>query len=230
MYDAMSLGTPLMLKTDFSTDFIVKAAEDQIGVFEGVASTQDVDLGGDIVKSGAFGDINAKNIPMLWAHDMRTVIGGWKAIDTKGSQMKVEGELNLDVAKGAEVYALMKKGHVTGLSIGFIAQPGFVKYDEKTGVRTISKGKLLEISVVPVPANDKARAKRVKSADGALVDAEEFKSMLVDDYGLSPEDADIVMTKGYAALVSRREESPASLAPVSSELKGILEALKGSTL
>lgn len=219
----------MMLKSAFSTEFTVKAAEDQIGVFEGVASTQDVDLGGDIVKAGAFGDFSPKNIPMLWAHDMRSPIGGWKVIDTKGSQMKVEGELNLDVAKGAEVYALMRKGHVTGLSIGFIPHPGHVKYDEKTGVRTISKGKLLEISVVPVPANDKARAKRVKSAEGALAAIEEFKSTLVDDYGFTPEEADVIVTKGYSALVAQRDEPPADLAPVSSELKGILEALKGST-
>lgn len=219
----------MMLKTAFATEFTVKAAEDQLGVFEGVASTQDIDLGGDIVKAGAFGDFNPKNIPMLWAHDMRSPIGGWKVIDTKGSTMKVEGELNLDVAKGAEVYALMRKGHVTGLSIGFIPSPGFVKYDEKTGVRTISKGKLLEISVVPVPANDKARAKRVKSAEGALAAIAEFKSTLVDDYGFSPEEADVIVTKGYSALVAQRDEPPADLAPVSSELKGILEALKGST-
>lgn len=217
-----------MLKTAFSTTFEVKAAENGIGTFEGVASTQDIDLGGDIVKAGAFGDFNAKNIPMLWAHDMRSPIGGWKVIDTKGSQMKVEGELNLDVTKGAEVYALMRKGHVTGLSIGFIPQPGFVKYDEKTGVRTISKGKLIEISVVAVPANDKARAKRVKSAEGALADIAEFKSTLVDDYGFTEEEADTIVTKGYSALVARQDTPPADLSSFSAELKGFREALLGA--
>lgn len=218
-----------MLKSAFLTDFTVKAAEDQIGVFEGVASTQDIDLGGDIVKAGAFGDFNAKNIPMLWAHDMRSPIGGWKVIDTKGTTMKVEGELNLDVAKGAEVYALMRKGHVTGLSIGFIPQPGFVKYDEKTGVRTITKGKLLEISVVPVPANDKARAKRVKSSDGALAALEEFKSMLSEDYGFSEEEVDTIVTKGYAALVAKQDApAPADFTPVIEEMKGLLQTLAGS--
>lgn len=217
-----------MLKTAFSTAFEVKAVDDGVGSFEGIASTQDIDLGGDIVKAGAFGDFNVKHIPMLWAHDMRSPIGGWKVIDTKGSQMKVEGELNLDVAKGAEVYALMKKGHVNGLSIGFIPAPGFVKYDDKTGVRTITKGKLLEISVVPVPANDKARAKRMKSADGVLAEIAEFKSTLVDDYGFTEDEAETIVTKGYSALVARRDETPADLSSFSAELKGFREALLGA--
>lgn len=217
-----------MLKKALSAEFEVKEAADGIGVFDGIASTPDVDLSGDIVKSGAFGDIAVKNIPMLWAHDMRSPIGGWKAIETKGGKLHVQGELNLEVAKGQEVYALMRKGHVSGLSVGFFPQPGHVKYDDKTGVRTIAKARLVEISVVPVPANDKARAKQMKSADG-LAELAEFKSALVDDYGFSDEEADIIITKGYAALVNRPAgDEPADLSSLSAELKGIREALKGS--
>lgn len=218
-----------MLKTAYSVDYQVKGAENEIGVFEGVASTPETDLAGDIVKSGAFGDVNARSIPMLWGHDMKTVIGGWTLIDTKGAALRVTGELNLGVSKAAEVYALMSKGHVSGLSVGFIPDPGFVTYDGRKGIRTISKARLLEISVVPVPANDRARIKRVKSLEGALVAIEEFKSTLIEDYGFSPEEADVIVTKGYQSLVSNQvPKDPANFAPVIEEMKGLLQTLKGS--
>lgn len=227
MYDCVNAKVDHMIRSDFAIEGLeVKAAEDSIGVFSGIASTSDIDRGGDVIKAGAFGDVKIKNIPMLWAHDMRAVIGGWKSIDTSGNQIKVEGELNLDVPLGAQTYALLSKGHVNGLSVGFMIKPGGAAYDEKTGIRKITAGELIEISVVPVPANTKARIKRVKSADGLFAASEEFKSILADDYGFSEEDIDIILTKGYHALVEKRDP-PALPAPVADEVRGLLTALKG---
>lgn len=219
-----------MLRTDFAlADLVVKDAEADsgLGVFHGVASTPDLDLGGDRVEAGAFGKIDPGTIPLLWAHDMKSPIGGWRDIDTSGRSMKVEGELNLDVPLGAQTHALLKRKHVTGLSIGFFIEPGGAEYDDKKGIRRITKGRLVEISVVPVPANDRARVKRVKSADGNFAQIEEFKTLLRDDYGFSDDEAEIVVTKGYHALLERRQDiPPAGLpAPVISQLRGFLAAL-----
>lgn len=220
-----------MLRNDFAlTELVVKdAGDDALGVFSGVASTPDLDMGGDRIEAGAFGEVDVGMVPMLWAHDMRSPIGGWRAIETIGKQLRVEGELNLDVPLGMQTHALLRRKHVTGLSVGFFIEPGGSAYDEKTGVRRITKGRLVEISVVPVPANSKARVRRVKSADGSFAGLDDFRAILRDDYGLSDEETDIVVTKGYGALVEHGTPSdkPQLSAPVIAEIRGLIAALKG---
>jgi phage head maturation protease len=54
----------------------------------------------------------------------------------------------------------MKRRTVTGLSIGYWVRES--SFDEKTGIRTLTKLDLVEISLVTFPANDDARVEAVK--------------------------------------------------------------------
>jgi phage head maturation protease len=70
----------------------------------------------------------------------------------------------------------MKAGAVTGLSIGYWVRES--SFDEKTGIRTLTKLDLVEVSLVTFPANDDARVEAVKFklAHGELPNIENSRS------------------------------------------------------
>jgi hypothetical protein len=71
-----------------------------------------------------------------------------------------------------------------GLSIGYAIPQGGAEVDEKTGIRTLKKIDLLEISIAALPANPRARMVRVKNC-ATLRDAEHF----LRDLGLTGDEA-----------------------------------------
>ena len=144
------------------------AALSQTGAFEGYASLFNVvDLGRDMVLPGAFRDSlsmrGAAGVKLLWQHDSAQPIGSWLSIAEDSRGLFVRGQLNLDVAKAREVYALMKEGAVDGLSIGFRTQKSVT--DPATGVRRLQKVDLWEISIVTFPMLPNARVSSVKHLD-----------------------------------------------------------------
>ncbi|WP_206211014.1 HK97 family phage prohead protease [Vogesella urethralis] len=150
---------------DFS--FQIKAVSDD-GHFSGYASVFDVVDGDyDIVAKGAFADsLDAwaakKALPaLLWQHRQSEPIGVYTKMAEDSVGLYVEGRLCLDSARGKEAYALMKMGALSGLSIGFVSRDD--SYDRATGVRTLKKVDLWEVSVVTFPANDAARVNGVKA-------------------------------------------------------------------
>ena len=147
---------------------VAVAALSQAGAFEGYASLFNVvDLGRDMVLPGAFRDSlstrGAAGVKLLWQHDAAQVIGSWLSIAEDSRGLFVRGQLNLDVAKAREVYALMKDGAVDGLSIGFRTQKSVT--DPATGVRRLQKVDLWEISIVTFPMLPNARVSSVKHLD-----------------------------------------------------------------
>ena len=147
---------------------VAVAALSQAGTFEGYASLFNVvDLGRDMVLPGAFRDSlkarGAAGVKLLWQHDAAQVIGSWLSIAEDSRGLFVRGQLNLDVAKAREVYALMKDGAVDGLSIGFRTQKSVT--DPATGVRRLQKVDLWEISIVTFPMLPNARVSSVKYLD-----------------------------------------------------------------
>lgn len=150
---------------DFS--FQIKAVSDD-GHFSGYASVFDVVDGDyDIVAKGAFADsldawVAKKALPaLLWQHRQSEPIGVYTKMVEDSVGLYVEGRLCLDSARGKEAYALMKMGALSGLSIGFVSRDD--SYDRVTGVRTLKKVDLWEVSVVTFPANDAARVNGVKA-------------------------------------------------------------------
>lgn len=181
-------------------DFLceLKASGDT-GTFTGYGSVFNVtDRGGDIVAAGAFSETlteqkKAGRLPvMLWQHNMREPIGVYTSMEEDSVGLKVEGKLALKTARGAEAYELLKMGAISGLSIGYRVRDD--SYDRVTGVRTIKKADLVELSLVTMPMNDSARISAVKAIE-ELESLSEIERHLRDAGGFSKSEA--------TALVSR---------------------------
>lgn len=130
-------------------------------------------------------------IRMRWNHS-GPVIGKWTNmfVDEKG--LYVEGELTPGHRTAVDVYASLKHGAVSGLSIGYTP----VKYQTLTdGRRLLQEIQLIEISVVEEPADVFATVSNVKSALHKCDTLKEIEAMLRDAAGFSKSDA--------TALVSR---------------------------
>lgn len=169
------------------------------GTFEGYGSVFNItDRGGDIVVPGAFADTLAAakaagRLPaMLWQHNPREPIGVYTGMEEDSIGLKVKGTLALKTQRGAEAYELMKMGALTGLSIGYRVRDD--SWDRVTGVRTIKKADLVEISPVTFPMNDASRVSAVKTIED-LDSLSEIERHLRDAGGFSRSEA--------TALVSR---------------------------
>lgn len=136
------------------------------GAFEGYASLFDVpDLGRDVVLPGAFRDSlrarGARGIKMLFQHDPAAPIGVWTDLVEDARGLYARGRLTTEVARAAEILALIRAGALDGLSIGFRAS--VARRESKNGLRRLSRIDLWEISVVTFPLLPQARITRVKA-------------------------------------------------------------------
>ncbi|TCK27987.1 prohead peptidase [Ancylobacter aquaticus] len=158
----MSLATESGLIFEFDT----KAISDD-GTFAGYASRfGEVDLGRDVVQSGAFTkSLTARPAPrvkMLREHDQREPIGVWTELAEDGNGLRVAGRLVLDTVKGRETHALMKAGALDGLSIGYRTKAS--RLDKAKGVRLLDEVDLHEISIVTFGMLPSATITSVKSS------------------------------------------------------------------
>jgi len=183
------------------------------GSFSGYASLFGrVDLGKDVIERGAFArslrDRGAKNIRMLFQHDPNEPIGVWTEIAEDARGLFVRGRLATDVGRAREVLSLMRGGALDGLSIGF--RTVRAKKDVDSGVRRVLEADLWEISVVTFPMQPDARVHAVKGygSGGELPTIRQFERWLTRDAGLTRGDTQVVMAKGYAALLRERDAAP----------------------
>lgn len=200
-----------MLKIkDFRLD--VKTAAD--GRFSGHGSVfGNVDSYNEVVAPGAFADslsTRSRPLPVLWQHKSDSPIGVYDTVREDAKGLYVEGRLLVkDVALAREAYALMQAGAVSGLSIGYWTRES--SYDEKTGVRTLTKLDLEEVSIVTFPANEDARidAVKLKLAHGTLPTLPEFEKLL-REAGFSKSQAAVVANRGLGHLLQREADAPAT--------------------
>jgi HK97 family phage prohead protease len=144
----------------------IKAANDDDGVIEGIASTPSLDSQGDVMEpGGAQFDIP---LPLLWQHNAREPIGQVTSarvtdkgifVQAKILRIKEAGKLKdrLD-----EAWQSVKHGLVRGLSIGF---RGIEADPIKGGGRRYMKWRWVELSAVTMAANVEASILAVKAAD-----------------------------------------------------------------
>lgn len=151
----------LELKASFSVD--------EAGTISGLASVfGSADLGGDIVHRGAFAGA-VPPIPMLASHDQADVVGVWEELTETAQGLAVKGRLLVaDVARAAEVRALILAGAMSGLSIGYLATK---KAARTGGGRDLFRVALKEISIVAVPMHPGAKITAVKALEGGKVDS-----------------------------------------------------------
>ena len=209
----------------------VKAADVQDdGTFTGYGSVFGVeDSYGEVVAPGAFcdslGELAAKGrrVPILWQHRTAEPIGIYSELSEDDHGLRLKGELAVgfdDLAKRAHGH--MKMGSVTGLSIGYWVRES--SYDEKTGVRTLTKLDLVEVSLVTFPANDEARidAIKLKLAHGELPSLPEFERIL-REAGFSKTQAAVVANRGLTHLLRSESEG-------AGDIKSLRDTLAGFSL
>lgn len=174
------------------------------GTFEGYGSIfNNVDSQGEKVVPGAFAESLAKyrregrRIKLLFNHDPNQLIGTWVDLAEDGKGLWGKARINLDTDLGKQVHALLKRGDLDELSIGYRED----EVDQDQGVRKLVKLDLREISAVTFAANQRARVDTAsvksdaiqeivdKLAAGELLTEREFER-LAKGLGLSNSQAE----------------------------------------
>lgn len=167
--------------------FQIKAVSED-GLFSGYGSVFGVvDSYKEVVAPGAFTESLMGRMPsLLWQHRMAEPIGIYTSVKEDAVGLHVEGKLALKTARGSEAYELLKMGAVTGLSIGFVSRED--SFDKVSGIRTLKKVDLWEVSPVTFPANDASRVTAVK-AIGQLKTIRDVEAYLREVGGFSKSEA-----------------------------------------
>jgi len=198
----------------WATPFQCKSVDDA-GIIEGIAAgIGNVDRGGDRIMPGAFAKSIASRagtpVPLLLCHDIKRPAGAWTEFKEKADGLHVKGRLTLSSRDGAEAYALVRDGALTGLSIDYLP----TKEIYVGQVRELREMELLAVSLVPVPMNDRGKVTSVKAVTN-IRDLEE----LLREGGLSGRKAKTAATAAWKAINDHNEEDTAS-----AELAAILKA------
>ncbi len=127
--------------------------------FAGYAAIFDrADRGGDVVRGGAFARSLKRSgaTPLLWQHDPARPIGRVEYLKEDRRGLRVIGRLSSGAA-GREAAALLKEGAVGGLSFGYR-----VRAASGEGPRELTELELVEVSLVTMPMQPKARVHMVE--------------------------------------------------------------------
>jgi HK97 family phage prohead protease len=193
-----------------------------------------VDSYGDVIAPGAFKDTLARakttnDWPaMLSQHGSflggqdNVPVGVWTGMheDTKG--LVVEGKL-APTPRGQELYQLMKmqpRPALNGLSIGYVAKEWSARSRPEEPRRTLKKVDLMEVSIVTMPANPKARVTQVKS--GSI---REFEAFLRDAGGFSAAQAKQIAASGFKSIEAMRDAGDGQ--ELESSIERLLSTLTG---
>lgn len=134
--------------------------------FSGYASRfQSPDINGDIVQHGAFTTNRVKTLQprqvarvrMLAQHDAGEPVGRWLELKETTQGLHCTGEIFTGVRRGRDLAALLMRGGLDGLSIGFRT----IKARKLPRGRLIERLDLWEISLVTFPMHPQARVDRV---------------------------------------------------------------------
>jgi HK97 family phage prohead protease len=161
-----------------------KAGDNGSDIFTIIASTNAVDRQGDVVDQSGWDLTNFKKNPvLLWAHDYSALPIG-KVV----SAQVIKGQLIADFIfatadanpMAQQVKRLYEEGIVNASSVGFIPL-------ERQG-NVITRSELLELSLVPVPANQEALRRAVeKGFDADFIKTIEAKMEVIDKGAVAEE-------------------------------------------
>ena len=125
-------------------------------LFCGYASVFNVlDNHNDIILPNAICNIDSiKNIPILWQHDVKKPVG--KVIDAYIDDIGlfIYADINQELIYGKEAYNSLKGNTVNGLSIGYKINKNYIK----NNIGYLEDIKIIEISIVSLPANEMSMA------------------------------------------------------------------------
>lgn len=162
-----------------------------------IATYGNVDSDGDVIKRGAFGELNPKKIKFLYQHDWHRVLGVAQTLfdDERGvyAEFKFADSGGNDLF--SEVYSLVKMGALNSFSVGFQVEEFSRNSD---GARVIEKAKLWEASIVTFPANGEAVVTSVKDI-GKNCTKRDFEHG-IRSLGFSQKESAIITSKAFPAL------------------------------
>jgi hypothetical protein len=163
----------------------LKFASNEKGEFEGYASVfNSDDAVNDTILPGAFSkSLSSGGAAMFINHDHKQIpVGTWKSLREDEKGLVAVGAINMDHVMGPSAYSAMKRGDMTGLSIGFTMEKG--DFERKSGGgRIIKNASLKEVSIVTFPCEEKAQITAVKMDD--LLTIRDLEHMLRDEFGCS---------------------------------------------
>jgi HK97 family phage prohead protease len=186
-------------------DINVKFDGEKDGVFSGYASVfGGVDAYGDTIIPGAYKatlENRKRPVQMRWNH-YGDVIGKWMDMEEDEKGLFVRGQLTPGHSKAQDVYASLKHGAISGLSIGY--RP--VKYAEnETGGLNLMEIDLVEISVVESPADLAAQIDTIKSDIEGFTRLKDMESYLREVGGFSRDAATMLVSRMKSLIHGERE-------------------------
>ena len=131
------------------------------------------DRGGDVVRAGAFARSlkrGARSVPLLWQHETGKPIGRIDYLREDKRGLRVIARLSESRA-GREAAALLGEGAVSGLSFGYRVREakgpstGSAPAD---GVRELIEVDLVEVSLVTLPMQPRARVHALERGEGLI--------------------------------------------------------------
>jgi HK97 family phage prohead protease len=139
--------------------------------FAGYAAVFDrPDRGGDIVRPGAFARSLKRGgrVPLLWQHEPGRPIGRVEYLKEDRRGLRVIARLSGGGA-GREAAALLREGAVRGLSFGYRVREarGPSTGPGQAGLRELTDVELIEVSLVTLPMQPKARVHALETASEA---------------------------------------------------------------
>lgn len=160
-----------------------KPTEEITGEFLAKVSDFEFDREGERFHRDAFDSAIAKvkresrAVPLLYGHDQRStssIIGhvppeGW---DVKADGLYARGVIDTTNAVGLRIYKMLQKGALSW-SVGFAVSRRRGKVLEKVS-------ELYELSVVPVPANDRTRTLKLAGVEDTPPDEEDQRQRFAD--------------------------------------------------
>lgn len=213
---------------------------DDAGTFSGWASVWDhTDSHMDRVQRGAFKKSLAEHkrkgsTPKLfWQHRMDEPLGRWTVVQEDDVGLYVEGKLNMNVQRAREAHALLRERDIDGLSIGYWPED-VAESKTHPGTMEVRAVRLVEISIVSAPSNDRALVSEVRAeieraaeysvlrqklAAGDLPSERELEKGLREAFGFSNSEAvrAVSCLKSLGDPVQAKQEEP------SAELAALLE-------
>lgn len=204
-------------------DFELKALSDS-GLFSGYGSVFGVkDYYDEVVAPGAFTESLAASkaagrMPaMLWQHRSAEPLGVFTSMAEDTHGLKVEGQIALDTVRGAEAYSLLKMKAISGLSIGYITRED--SFDRVTGINTLKKVDLKEVSLVTFPANEAARVQGVKTIE--VIEDLKSAEKYLRDAGFSRKEAVAFISRVKGISQSESDEDAMQLIAEAVKRRGI---------